>query len=202
MDAMKKYGLDEATQKEALEELIWEIGFRDYDTRMRRQRTMDQLRKSRLLEEKERNKSEEQRRREEELKKQEEQRQAEERKRKEEEEEKKKKLEEEERERRRMKKKVDEYTLEIYALKGEYPTDQYIMAHVERVIEKMPFEEYCILQVPWNKLSTKNEIEVVFSIVKNGHEIREQVLINVMKHVVNFSLRKVAKLDLRAVVSI
>jgi hypothetical protein len=82
------------------------------------------------------------------------------------------------------------------------PLDQPIMCHVERVLEKQAFEDYLELQVPWNKLTTKNEIEVVFSIVKGGVEIREPVLINVMKHVVTFSLKQIAKMDIKAVVSI
>ena len=208
MDAMKKYGLDEGASKEALEELIWELGFKDYDTRMRRQRTMEQLRKSRLQEERERNKSEDQRKHEEELKRQELERVAEEKHRREEEEAKKKKLEDEEREKRKMKKKVDEYTVELTVIKCDnLPNDHDITVHVERVLEKTFLDERVMLSVPWNKLSTKNEIEVIFCLVKpeNGELVevrREAVLINVMKHVVNVSLRRVHKIDLRAVVSI
>jgi hypothetical protein len=108
MDSMKKYGLDEDVNKEELEEMIWEMGFKDYDTSMRRFQAYEQQRKSRMLEERERNKSEEQKKFEEEQKKLEEQRKEDERL-KREAEEALKKLEEEER-RKRMKKKIDEYT--------------------------------------------------------------------------------------------
>lgn len=188
--------------KEELESQIWDLGFRNYDTFMRRKHNADQHRKSQLRLEQQMNKTDEQycselieKLKEEELQKAEQIA-------KEKEEAEKKAREEEER-KRRMKKHVDEYTVCLETVKFvSGPLDQDIMVHVERVVEKEPFEDISVLRVPWNKLSTKNEIEVIFSIVKNGVEIREPVLINVMKHVVTFPLQKIAKMEIKAVVSI
>lgn len=202
MDNMKKYGLEPAITKEDLEDQIWDIGFKNYDTSMRRKQASELMRKSRIKDEIERNKTEEQKLAEEIQRQQEENRKEDERFAREREEEEKKHKEEEER-KRRLKKRVDDYSVCLEVVKYvSGPVDQDVMVHVERVLEKEPMDNYVVLSVPWNKLSTKNEIEVIFSIVKNGVEVREPVMINVMKHVLTFSLQKVAKVDIKAVVSI
>lgn len=204
MDVMKKYGIDEHTSKEALEDLISSLRMKDYSFAIRQQLATQRLRKSEIIDEKERNKSEERRREEEERKRDEEEKIAKEAfMRKEKHLKRMNELKQEAKEGKKAQRKVDEYALELYEIKNDNQLiDHFIMVQVDRVSEKIPFDQYCCLFIPWNKLSTKNEIELVFSIVKGDKEIKETVLINVMKHSINFSLRLVAKMDVRAVVSI
>jgi hypothetical protein len=206
MDQKKKYGLDKGVTKEELEEKIWDIGFRDYDTAMRRERAATQ--KSKLLKSKEESQrslhsekaAETEEEREIRLAKEKEQRDEQERILKETIAAKK-----EEQARRKM---VDMYKIDLTVLNTDaygttaWPAD--LELYVERVVEPQGVEEYQHIYIPWNKLSTRNEVELTFTVKhpKTGEKLVETAKVNIMKHAINFKLSKVCRLEFKAVVDL
>ena len=154
MNQIKKYGLEEGITKEEMEEKIWELGLKDYDTSMRRE--MADQRKSKLMKSKESSQiietDEDKKHR---LEKEEQERQK-----KREEEAEKLTLRIKAREEERTKRKaVDQYYLRLNLMDPNsygtpaFPTD--LSVHIERVMEPQLVAYTSELLVPWNKLSTR-----------------------------------------------
>lgn len=138
MTPIQKYGLDPSVTKEDLKQKIYEIGFKDYNTALRRRNSQVRSQsaasqhRSRSAGAKSQGEGEEFT--EEQLEKQ--------------------KKEEEEKKRRRQKPEPDQYQLTLTVKSSKsFPED--LCVHVERVSEKQPVNSSTVLYIPWNKLNSR-----------------------------------------------
>lgn len=138
MTPIQKYGLDPSVTKEDLKQKIYEIGFKDYNTALRRRNSQVRSQsaasqhRSRSAGAKSQGEGEEFT--EEQLEKQ--------------------KKEEEEKKRRRQKPEPDQYQLTLTVKSSKsFPED--LSVHVERVSEKQPVNSSTVLYIPWNKLNSR-----------------------------------------------